>query len=142
MVTNERAMDLVLPPHPDVEILRTTLFNNFYSKFETFLNSRILKLIDLDQLNNKQNEVLFNSLVIEFKMVNEKSTSGIIEPLFVKFGSIREDSYLLSYLLKLFKSKIDEKLKLVDVDVLENCVKIYKDYIIRLTGIREDISDR
>ena len=140
MIINEREMSLVLPPHPNIEIFRSKLFNDLYFKFESLLNNLIL-LNNINDWtgNNKQNEIIrsiFNSLVIEFKMIKSESSGGvvIVEPLFVKFGNTRDESFLMNYLMKLFKLEIDEKLKLATDDILENCAQIFKDYIIKLVG--------
>jgi hypothetical protein len=135
IIINERAMSLVLPPHPNIELSRSKLFNDFYLKFECLLMKNIPIDWTTSSLNKQYIRSLFNSLVIEFKMMILKPESGVInEQLFVKFGNIRDESYLMNCLMKLFKMEIDEKLKLKKEDVLENCAQIYKDYIIKLIG--------
>lgn len=135
VIINERAMSLVLPPHPNIELFRAKLFHDFYLKFECLLMKNIPIDWTTSSLNKQNIRSIFNSLVIEFKMMSLKPENGVInEQLFVKFGNTRDESYLMNYLMKLFKIEIDEKLKLKTEDVLENCAQIYKDYIIKLIG--------
>ena len=125
-------MDLVLPPHPDIEIKRNQFYHSLYSKFESLLYLYILNTIDQELIEKKQNEIrqLFNSLIIELKLLNENN-NGILEPLLVNF--IKSDEpCIVGYLLKLLKLDIDKKLKTHKSDNIDNCAQFYKEYICTL----------
>ncbi len=137
-------MSLVLPPNQDIEIIRSNFYHKLNVEFEKLLHEYILNLIDQVVLLNKQNEIknLFNNLTIELKLLNDcqNSYDNIIEPLIISFNKLYEkcdESYLMCYLLKLVKEDIDNKMKLYDDSILENCIQLHKEFINKLLNTQQ-----
>jgi hypothetical protein len=144
VLINERSMSLVLPPNQDIEIIRSNFYQKLNVEFEKLLHEYILNLIDQVVLLNKQNEIknLFNNLTIELKLLNDcqNSYDNIIEPLIISFNKLYEkcdESYLMCYLLKLVKEDIDNKMKLFDDSILENCIQLHKEFINKLLNTQQ-----
>lgn len=139
-------MNLILPPYPDIEIIRNEFYLKLKLKFESLLNEYILNLIDNLIILNQQNQIkyLFDALVIELNLLkhqHQQEEKTFIEPLLININlndfqecNNKIDTHLIRYLVKLIQVDINHKLSssINNSNLVDYCIDLYKQFINRL----------